>query len=146
MRHNHRPQRNSAHVYGGNRVFPALTSVPPVVEALLIPFHVAQVPIGTVWVVAHDESPKFDQEDERLIKTLAQFASAWYWRAHGVALSAVKSERQRAMDLVAANVALQAHLENKTRVEEELQQLNSELQVRIIESAGTMTTGQADGR
>jgi signal transduction histidine kinase/ActR/RegA family two-component response regulator len=134
-------------MYRAARVFPALTSVPPVVEALLIPFHVAQVPIGTVWVVAHDERRKFDQEDERIIKTLAQFASACWqlWRAHAVALSAVKQERQRAKDLVAANVTLQAHLANKTRVEEELQQLNSELQVRIRESAGTMTTGQADG-
>jgi signal transduction histidine kinase/ActR/RegA family two-component response regulator len=132
-------------MYRAARVFPALTSVPPVVEALLIPFHVAQVPIGTVWVVAHDERRKFDQEDERIIKTLAQFASACWqlWRAHAVALAAVKSERQRALDLVATNVALQAHL--KTRVEEELQQLNSELQVPIMESATTMTTGQADG-
>lgn len=134
-------------MYRAARVFPALTSVPPVVEALLIPFHVAQVPIGTVWVVAHDERRKFDQEDERIIKTLAQFASACWqlWRAHALALTAVKQERQRAKDLVAANVTLQAHLANKTRVEEELQQLNSELQVRIRESAGTMTTGQADG-
>ena len=134
-------------MYRAARVFPALTSVPPVVEALLIPFHVAQVPIGTVWVVAHDERRKFDQEDERIIKTLAQFASACWqlWRAHAVALAAVKQERQRALDLVATNVALQAHLENKTRVEKELQQLNSELQVPIMESATTMTTGQADG-
>ena len=77
-------------MYMAERVFPALKSKPPVVEALLIPFQVAGKPIGTVWVVAHDERRKFDQEDERIIKTLAQFASACWqlWRSHAVALAA----------------------------------------------------------
>jgi hypothetical protein len=59
-------------MYLAERVFPALKSDPPVVEALLIPFHVENRPIGTIWVVAHDERRKFDQEDERIIKNLAQ--------------------------------------------------------------------------
>jgi len=84
-------ERNATQLmYMAERVFPALKSEPPVVEALLIPFQVAGKPIGTVWVVAHDERRKFDQEDERIIKTLAQFASACWqlWRSHAVALAA----------------------------------------------------------
>ncbi len=43
-----------------------------------MPFFVDNAPAGTVWVVAHDESREFDREDERIIKTLAQFAAiAW---------------------------------------------------------------------
>jgi hypothetical protein len=49
-------------MYMAERVFPALISDPPVVEALLIPFHVGDKPIGTVWVVAHDEWRKFDRK------------------------------------------------------------------------------------
>ena len=70
-------------MYMAERVFPALTAKPPVVEALLVPFHVDNKPVGTVWIVAHDENRKFDREDERITKTLAQFASvAWQlWKA-----------------------------------------------------------------
>jgi signal transduction histidine kinase len=76
--------RNASQLmYMAERVFPALKAEPPVVEALLIPFHVDNKPVGTVWIVAHDENRKFDREDERITKTLAQFASvAWQlWKA-----------------------------------------------------------------
>ena len=133
-------------MYMAERVFPALKSEPPVVEALLIPFHVGHKPIGTVWVVAHDERRKFDREDERIIKTLAQFASAsWQlWQARAGAEAAAEDKRQQALDLAAANAALQAHIENKTTVEEKLQQLNNELQVRIAESTAKLTKAKAD--
>ena len=133
-------------MYMAERIFPALTSEPPVVEALLIPFHVNDKPIGTVWVVAHDERRKFDREDERIIKTLAQFASAsWQlWQARAGAEAAARDKLQQALDLAAANAALQAHLEYKTTVEEKLQQLNNELQVRIAESKAKLTKGKAD--
>jgi signal transduction histidine kinase len=70
-------------MYMPERFFPTLTAVPPVVEALLIPFQVAETPIGTLWVVAHDERRKFDREDVRLVQTLGQFAAAaWQvWQA-----------------------------------------------------------------
>jgi signal transduction histidine kinase/ActR/RegA family two-component response regulator len=133
-------------MYMAERVFPALRSQPPVVEALLIPFHVGHKPIGTVWVVAHDERRKFDREDERIIKTLAQFASAsWQlWQARAGAEAVARDKRQQALDLAATNAALQAHLENKTRVEEKLQQLNGELQARIVESTAKLTRRKAD--
>ena len=56
---------------------------PPIVEALLIPFHVEDQPVGTVWVVTHTDDRKFDQQDERIIKTLANFAAAGWqlWNA-----------------------------------------------------------------
>jgi signal transduction histidine kinase/ActR/RegA family two-component response regulator len=133
-------------MYMAERIFPALKSEPPIVEALLIPFHVGHKPIGTVWVVAHDERRKFDQEDERIIKTLAQFASAsWQlWQAQASAEAAARNEHQQALSLAAANAALQAHLGNRTKVEEQLQHLNRELQVRIAESAAELTRANAD--
>ena len=70
-------------MYMAERIFPALKASPPIVEALLVPFHVDKKPVGTVWIVAHDESRKFDREDERITMMLAQFASvAWQlWNA-----------------------------------------------------------------
>jgi signal transduction histidine kinase/ActR/RegA family two-component response regulator len=128
-------------MYMAERVFPALRSDPPVVEALVIPFHVGHKPIGTVWVVAHDERRKFDQEDERIIKTLARFASvSWQlWQARAGAEAAVRNEHQQILNVVATNAGLQAHLETRTRVEEQLQQLNRELQ-----STAQLTRANAD--
>lgn len=51
---------------------------PPIVEVLLIPFHVGGCPVGTVWIVSHDDTVKFDAEDERVMKNLGRFASSAY--------------------------------------------------------------------
>lgn len=59
-----------------DRCFPALQVVPRVVEALLIPFHANDEPIGTVWIVSHNDDCKFDSECERIVKLLSKFASA----------------------------------------------------------------------
>jgi transcriptional regulator with GAF, ATPase, and Fis domain len=91
--------RNTSQLmYMAERVFPALKADPPVVEALLLPFSLKGKTVGTIWVVAHDERRKFDVEDERIVTTLAQFASAaWQlWSAH-VASEAVKAELEERM-------------------------------------------------
>jgi hypothetical protein len=56
-------------MYLPERFFPELKIEPPIVEALLVPFHVEDQPVGTVWVVTHTDDRKFDQQDERIIKT-----------------------------------------------------------------------------
>jgi hypothetical protein len=55
------------------RVFPTLKLVPPLVESLVMPFDVEGTPIGSLWIVAGKDHRKFDGEDERNIRTLAQF-------------------------------------------------------------------------
>ena len=50
---------------------------PLVEEALLIPFYLQGKAVGTIWAVAHNDR-KFDAEDERLMKSLGQFASSAY--------------------------------------------------------------------
>jgi two-component system, cell cycle sensor histidine kinase and response regulator CckA len=60
---------------------------PPIVEALLTPFHVGGKPVGTVWVIAHDESRKFDAEDARVLQDLSKFAASAYQMQHSLTLS-----------------------------------------------------------
>lgn len=48
----------------------------PIVEGLVIPFHVGEKTSGTVWIVSHDESTTFDSEDIRIMCTLTQYAGA----------------------------------------------------------------------
>ena len=52
--------------------------VPRLVEGLLVPFHVGERAVGTVWVVAHDTTRQFDGEDQRLLESLATFAATAY--------------------------------------------------------------------
>jgi CheY-like chemotaxis protein len=59
---------------------PLLQVTPKVHEALLIPFSVAGEIVGTVWVIAHDDSRRFDREDRRVVSKLADFAAEAYAR------------------------------------------------------------------
>ncbi|HTN83934.1 MAG TPA: GAF domain-containing protein [Sorangium sp.] len=52
------------------------SSEPPVVEALAVPFHDGDTPIGTVWLLAHTEERKFDAEDARLLSSVSRFAAS----------------------------------------------------------------------
>jgi PAS domain S-box-containing protein len=61
------------------RDFPYFAEVSPLLEeALLIPFYVDGEAVGTLWVVAHDTSRRFDSEDLRLLNSLGTFAAAAY--------------------------------------------------------------------
>jgi signal transduction histidine kinase len=51
---------------------------PPCREVLLVPFHLHSQPIGTIWVVMHDEGEHFDAEAARVMTSLATFASGAY--------------------------------------------------------------------
>lgn len=59
--------------------FPYWAPISPVLEeGLLVPFHIKGEAVGTIWVVAHDTSRRFDAEDLRLLTSLSSFAAAAY--------------------------------------------------------------------
>jgi PAS domain S-box-containing protein len=59
--------------------FPYWAPIKPVLEeGLLIPFHVKGEAVGTIWVVSHDPSRRFDAEDLRIMTNLGSFAAAAY--------------------------------------------------------------------
>ena len=61
------------------RYFTPLAEVPPKVhEALLLPFSVGGELVGTVWVVSHERSRRFDSEDCRVLAHLCEFAARAY--------------------------------------------------------------------
>jgi len=47
----------------------------PIVEALLFPLCVNNQPLGTLWILAHNQQRQFDREDQRLITSLAGFTA-----------------------------------------------------------------------
>lgn len=47
-----------------------------IVEGLVIPMYSDGLPVGTIWIVAHDEQRNFDAEDVRLMTSLSSFATA----------------------------------------------------------------------
>jgi PAS domain S-box-containing protein len=61
------------------RDFPYFGEVTPLLEeALLVPFYINGEAVGTIWVVAHDESRRFDAEDLRVMTNLSTFAASAY--------------------------------------------------------------------
>jgi PAS domain S-box-containing protein len=59
--------------------FPYWAPIKPVLEeGLLIPFYIKNDAVGTIWVVAHDTSRRFDAEDLRLMTNLGTFAAGAY--------------------------------------------------------------------
>jgi len=51
---------------------------PSLEEVLLMPFHIDDKPVGTLWAVIHTPDKKFQPEDQRLLTNLTTFASAAY--------------------------------------------------------------------
>ncbi|MDC3954011.1 GAF domain-containing protein [Polyangium jinanense] len=47
-----------------------------IVEALTVPFHDGDKPVGTVWVFTRNETRKFDREDARILTSLSRFAGS----------------------------------------------------------------------
>jgi PAS domain S-box-containing protein len=59
--------------------FPYWAPIKPVLEeGLLIPFYIKGEAVGTIWVIAHDTSRRFDAEDLRVMTNLGTFAAAAY--------------------------------------------------------------------
>jgi PAS domain S-box-containing protein len=77
--------------------FPALARLePPIVEAIVVPFSVDAVPAGTLWAIAHDESRRFDAEDQRLLIHLARLAAL----ARRLTLVQARAETERLLRTV----------------------------------------------
>jgi GAF domain-containing protein len=60
------------------RHYPYSADAPPIAEVLLIPFHCEGRPVGTIWIIAHDETRRFDSEDHRLMTSLSRLAATAY--------------------------------------------------------------------
>jgi PAS domain S-box-containing protein len=102
-------ERDSAQLFTQpGRYYPYAAAIqPPVHELLLIPFHLDERPVGTLWVTRTQEALGFDEEDVRLLKSLADFAAA-AWR---VSLTREASaQATRALDAAAAARGRQGRL------------------------------------
>jgi PAS domain S-box-containing protein len=106
------------------RHFTPFASVTPLIEeALLIPFHVDGKAVGTIWVIAHDQSRQFDAEDLRVMTDLGQFAAAAYQALreseHRYRRLAIEAKTMR--DLYDSSARLQTAPDLQTALEEILQ-------------------------
>jgi RNA polymerase sigma factor (sigma-70 family) len=48
----------------------------PIVEGLVIPMYASGQPIGTIWIISHNERRHFDAEDVRVMTSLGSFVSS----------------------------------------------------------------------
>jgi signal transduction histidine kinase len=105
-------------MYLSDRLFPALPKDPRFVEVLLLPFHFQGRPIGTVWAVMHQFDRQFDREDERMLRSLASFASAGWqlWKAREDLEGRVL---ERTAELSKMNAVLQKEIKERQRIDAE---------------------------
>jgi two-component sensor histidine kinase len=101
------------------RDFSYFAPVTPLIEeALLIPFFVDGKAVGTVWIIAHDHSRKFDAEDLRVMTNLGTFAAAAYQtllclnaaKKHEEQISILAREAEHRTKNVLATVQATVHL------------------------------------
>ena len=106
--------RNAAQLMSHpERHFAYFAAVTPwIEEVLLIPFYLEDKAVGTIWVIVHDQSHRFDSEDLRVMKHLGTFAAAAYQTLHYL----------RSAKL--ANEHLESEVERRTG---ELQRLSAKL-------------------
>jgi len=77
--------------------------MPALSEALVVPFAVDGVTVGTVWVVAHDGNRRFDREDLRVLTSLSEFAAvAFQVLRHTKQLQNALSEERGGSELLQA--------------------------------------------
>ncbi len=87
---------------GLDRAYPYFKEAPlPFVEALLVPRGNAGGPVGTLWIVAHNDAQKFAREDVRLMSCLAAFA----WGAIRLKQTMLESQKAIATTQIASELA-----------------------------------------
>src|SRR5277367_4057329 len=106
--------RNAAQLMSHpERHFAYFAAVTPwIEEVLLIPFYVGGKAVGTIWIIVHDQSHRFDTEDLRVMNNLGSFAAAAYQT-----LQYLKSAKL-------ANERLESEVQRRTGA---LQQLSAKL-------------------
>lgn len=105
-----------------------ITGLPAIVELLLVPIHSEGRPVGTCWIITHDEIRKFDAEDHRVITNLSRFAATAY---HLLVEHGLRSELA-AQRVVEAGLA--ADLAQLRRTEAALRDTQHQLQAELADS------------
>jgi signal transduction histidine kinase/ActR/RegA family two-component response regulator len=68
---------------------------PLIIEALVIPLLTASQPLGTIWIVSHDEQRRFDSEDVRVMTSLANFTAAALCNSKALQAAKIAADREQ---------------------------------------------------
>lgn len=123
--------RNAAQLFTHpERRFRYLTAFAPrAEEALVVPFHVAGEPVGTLWIIAHEAARKFDAQDARLLENLAPLAAAIY--PLGAALEVQEEESQSLRDANEQLVLSSVHQHELTELAREAEKFARDSQEQL---------------
>jgi signal transduction histidine kinase/ActR/RegA family two-component response regulator len=122
------------------RHFDALRGpTPEVIEGLVVEIPTGAGAIGTIWVMSHQEGHCFDNEDVRLLTSVASFA--------GAAIAGIRDRKEAADQAVAAVAAREALEQSEIHREDFIAMLGHELRNPMspidaaIEAAQLASTG-----
>lgn len=128
-------------MYLPGRFFPNLRFDPPILETLIIPFRVQTRPAGTVWLAAHDDTCKFDREDERIGRTLASCAAAGWHLRRARRDAEPTLHRHESSRLRGTGAGVEESIEPR-HMREELQHLSQSLEARASEKTAELIAGE----
>lgn len=117
---------------------------PSIEEALLIPFYMEGKAVGTIWVIAHDSTHRFDAEDLRIMTNLATFAAAVYQMMQSKArIESTQSELQSSRDAEAGLMELsqrviQVQDDERRRIARELHDTTGQVLAALSMNLGQM--------
>lgn len=121
----------------GSYFAPLKSMEPLIAEALILPFHDGNKPVGTVWVIQHSIEYKFDREDVRLMTSLSRFASAAYHIMCSINKSMdardllEKRVDERTTALSHVNKTLRNQILERGQIEEALRNAQNQLEAEI---------------
>jgi len=106
---------------------------PEIVEGLVVPFYRGDQPLGTIWVVTHDERRRFDREDVRLMQSLAGFVGIALGTIQSVATaeSALTELQIQTEELAATNAQLGQLIDERRQAERALQESEERLRLSV---------------
>jgi signal transduction histidine kinase/CheY-like chemotaxis protein len=90
---------------------------PTIIESLVVPLLIANQPLGTIWIMSHNEHRQFDGEDLRLMTSLANFIAAALYSSN--ARQAAEESARREQAARAVSEAAQSAAEQANRLKDE---------------------------
>jgi signal transduction histidine kinase len=101
-------------------------AVVPIVEAMIIPVHIGDQALGTIWILSHEEGVHFDAEDARIMTGLAEFTTSAILQIHALHFES-QARKQAEIEAAAGRTLAGSMRSAQSNLEELVKSRTSEL-------------------
>lgn len=101
-------------------------AVVPIVEGMVIPVHIGEEALGTIWILSHEEDVHFDSEDARIMTGLAEFTTSAILQIHALHFES-QGRKQAEIEAAAGRALAESMRSAQSNLEELVKSRTSEL-------------------